>query len=959
MTVGLTALSGPADAAPGATPATASAATPAAASTAAPDSPFYRSQPWLPRFKATTTGTSTAPGVLFTAFQPSGTIETRPVMYDNTGEPVWIGRNQPDGVEAPQALQYLGENAIAFWSRNIWDITSDTTGSHRPLGGWEVHPRMTTDSTGEKLLLTDKWGTTTKIDGLYQPVVMTTAQEINGRTNTETFRWSSATAGDSTKPIPVKDTLRTRNGDDPFDYLDVASLNYDPDGRGFVITARGTSGIYHVDMASRTLTWSFGSKSATIAPPDGETGPTLPEDARIGADGKLYFVDRSGDHVRGVVATIDVANGKATYERKLQPSGTVDPAQPLAARHQVLPGGGSLLSYNGRVAEYNASGALVFTGNAPTAAKYETTRGGIPLSVADSNPYVGFDFADPTTTKAFVSWNGRQGVASWRIRSGPDDRHMTVLKTVARSGFETEIALPATSVQNAFVAEALDADGKVLGQATAEPGRAAIDARYADPATKQTLGSPTYSYETLRSGMVGHFASGDIIWSPRTGARLLLGAFRSWGSQGFGAEPPFGYPVADQAPSGDANVIQQKFEKDTVFWAPAWGPWSITQAIYIEYRAAGAELGSWGRPLANAQPPASTGALSMQEFENRTAYSWSVWAGAIRGDFLEKYRQLGSENGTLGYPQGSTVPSPRPGIPAYQSFQRGTLIYQSTESGAPMLMLWGRIEYKWESAGGVDGPGVPLFEERPTADGVGRFIQFTNGYIYWSPNTDAWYVENTMAAKWTEYGAEHGFLGYPMMDAIPSTDGVGRYIHFQRGSIFWSPSTGAHEIHGGIRDKWAEYGWERGPMGYPTTDELGSADGVGRYNHFQGDESVYWSPSTGTHVVNRGIRARWLAAGAETGLLGYPTTDELATAGGVGRYSVFQRGSVYWSPATGCQVIRGGMFSQWVALDAERGRLGYPTSEEYRTADGQQRQDFQHGYILWSPQTQRTTPYYY
>ena len=40
-------------------------------------------------------------------------------------------------------------------------------------------------------------------------------------------------------------------------------------------------------------------------------------------------------------------------------------------------------------------------------------------------------------------------------------------------------------------------------------------------------------------------------------------------------------------------------------------------------------------------------------------------------------------------------------------------------------------------------------------------------------------------------------------------------------------------------------------LGYPTTDEMATPDGVGRYNHFSGavGHSIYWSPKTGAHWV--------------------------------------------------------------------------------------------------------------
>ncbi len=53
----------------------------------------------------------------------------------------------------------------------------------------------------------------------------------------------------------------------------------------------------------------------------------------------------------------------------------------------------------------------------------------------------------------------------------------------------------------------------------------------------------------------------------------------------------------------------------------------------------------------------------------------------------------------------------------------------------------------------------------------------------------------------------------------PLPDGRGRVRDFDNGSIYWSPETGAHEVHGAIRDKWQSMGWERSKLRYPTTDE--------------------------------------------------------------------------------------------------------------------------------------------
>lgn len=209
------------------------------------------------------------------------------------------------------------------------------------------------------------------------------------------------------------------------------------------------------------------------------------------------------------------------------------------------------------------------------------------------------------------------------------------------------------------------------------------------------------------------------------------------------------------------------------------------------------------------------------------------------------------------------------------------------------------IDKKYISLGGEAGVlGSPLIEEQITADGNGRFRNFQGGAIYWIPNIGAYEVHGSIYAKWLEFGLETGLLGYPMTDETPAPDGIGRFNHFQYGSIYWTPDTGAWEVHGSIRDKWASLGWETGLLGYPLTDETVTPDGVGRFNHFQGG-SIYWTPNTGAWEVHGVIRDKWASLGWETSCFGYPISDEEPASGDWTRQSRFERGIILFSPDKG------------------------------------------------------------
>jgi uncharacterized protein with LGFP repeats len=124
---------------------------------------------------------------------------------------------------------------------------------------------------------------------------------------------------------------------------------------------------------------------------------------------------------------------------------------------------------------------------------------------------------------------------------------------------------------------------------------------------------------------------------------------------------------------------------------------------------------------------------------------------------------------------------------------------------------------------------------------------------------------------------------------------------FEFASIYWTAQTGAFEIHGDIRVHYGRLGGHRGFLGYPLTDETGTPDGVGRYNHFEGG-SVYWTPTTSAREVHGAIRDEWARLGWERSELGYPVSDEGDMPGG--RVSFFEHGKIEWTPTGGVVVSR-------------------------------------------------------
>ena len=214
----------------------------------------------------------------------------------------------------------------------------------------------------------------------------------------------------------------------------------------------------------------------------------------------------------------------------------------------------------------------------------------------------------------------------------------------------------------------------------------------------------------------------------------------------------------------------------------------------------------------------------------------------------------------------------------------------------PAPCVYGAIADRYASLGGSGGfLGTAVTCEAPTQFRPGRYNDFQGGSIYWSSATGAWEVHGRIRDKWVELGKEGGPLGFPVSNETPLADGA--VNGFEGGRISWSPRTDAHEVRGAILGVWAETGLEAGILGYPTSDETPTPLLPGRYNHFE-DGSVYWSPTTGAYAITGDIRDYWADLGWENSYLGFPTSAEYPLGDGQRRQE-FQGGTITWSPTGG------------------------------------------------------------
>lgn len=126
--------------------------------------------------------------------------------------------------------------------------------------------------------------------------------------------------------------------------------------------------------------------------------------------------------------------------------------------------------------------------------------------------------------------------------------------------------------------------------------------------------------------------------------------------------------------------------------------------------------------------------------------------------------------------------------------------------------------------------------ELPTPDGRGRFAAYEHGHIYWTPETGAFPVPERLFEPWAALGFEHGPLGYPVAYHTVLRDGDVQA--FERGVLYRKYGGDGFYITGLIGDRYRRSGYEQGPMGWPTSNEMPFPGGV--YQQFE-NGSIAWS----------------------------------------------------------------------------------------------------------------------
>lgn len=438
----------------------------------------------------------------------------------------------------------------------------------------------------------------------------------------------------------------------------------------------------------------------------------------------------------------------------------------------------------------------------------------------------------------------------------------------------------------------------------------------------------------LRDGGCGqHFVGGSVYRSAATGAVAVPDRVRStWADTGW-EQGPLGYPTAAPECGLKYGTCLQRFERGSVYEGAGFRASATYGAVLDVWGAQGWEHGPLGLPRSSVVCGLRDGGCG-EDFENGSVY-WSPKTGGhvVKGDVYRTWAAQGLEQGGLGLPVSD--PFVTQAGEDGQHFQGGSVY----EAWGSMYTVPGAIRDRWGASGwerGLLGPPVRAAFCGLRNGGCGQHFQF--GSIYSSPAGTFAVALQPLRDRWAAEGWENGPVGYPTSEAFVAVYGTGQ--HFEGGS-WYSSDTQGHFVSAAFMGAYAAQGWERGYLGFPTTDRFcGLRDGACG-QHFQGG-SIYSSPA-GVFAVPASFTIPWGTAGWEAGALGFPTSPIFCGLrnGGCGQH--FQGGSIYsrapadsprTSPNRVSFPVTQPFLGAWAVQGWENGRLGYPTGSAYPTPGG-------------------------
>ena len=315
----------------------------------------------------------------------------------------------------------------------------------------------------------------------------------------------------------------------------------------------------------------------------------------------------------------------------------------------------------------------------------------------------------------------------------------------------------------------------------------------------------------------------------------------------------------------------------------------------------------------------------------------------VKGAVKVLWDSLNGQNGPLGVPLSNEESNPGYIV---QEF-KGGFIYVDAGTGTHHILASSAIGKVWYGGGkdAAEGFGVPVSDEIPAENG--SYQKFSGGKWIFSTGLSL-NTKGGIGRKWLA-GGGLATLGVPTSNEMCALRDGGCLQGFKKTTIFWSPTSGSHAVHGGILGRYKTNGMQASPVGYPVGPETCNLPVKGCFQNFQNGQ-ILWVAGTGAFSVVIGpIGNHFNSQGGTAGFLKFPRGEQVCGQSDNGCYQNFQGGVAYSANSTGAASVHNGKFlSGYQRRGWHNGTLGFPKAQQVcGQPNGGCYQDFRNG-RLWS-----------
>lgn len=401
----------------------------------------------------TTPAQGTADGFTFLTSTGLGIDAPPPALFilDDSGEPVYI-QPTPLGLNAtdfkrqtiggvPYLIYHTGV-PINVWSNGSYYVLDQ---GYNLVDTWTIgngygadeHEMQLLDN-GNALLLSyvpipyDLSPYGGPLDGEIVDIII---QEQDPSKNV-IFEWH----GSQHVPLTTTYSSLTRS---PVDYIHTNAIEMDLDGN-LLISNRNTSDIIKINRQTGDIIWRMGGKANEFTFSNDGDGFNTQHDIRRLANGHITLFDNGNRHVPAYSRAVEYEVNEQTLQvtRVWEYPDDTSRFAPFMGNAQRLGNGNTMIGWGAipTVSEVRPDGSkaleLALGGLTYRAFKYS-------WDAFPSQPprVAAITSNDPTMVELFFSWNGATQVQSYEVYTGSGTGPLTLVDTVARTGFETSTTL--------------------------------------------------------------------------------------------------------------------------------------------------------------------------------------------------------------------------------------------------------------------------------------------------------------------------------------------------------------------------------------------------------------------------------------------------------------------------------------------------------------------------------------